>query len=186
MAPPPSHSQAVLPGPALVLDSIERVDGRFLLNVHIQQFPRCPACGRHSRSRHSTYLRRLRDLPWQGCEVELRLKVRRFRCRNRACPRKIFAEPIPEVAQSHARWTTRVSEIIRLIGYTAGGLPGSRILGRLAIPISDDTVLRFVKASDKASAGDPVRHLGVDDWAWRKGQSYGTICVLPARLPKGT
>jgi transposase len=177
MAPPPSHSQAVLPSPAVVLDSIERVDGRFLLNVHIQQLPRCPACGRHSRSRHSTYLRRLRDLPWQGCEVELRLKARRFRCRNRTGTRKIFAEPMPEVARYHARWTTRVSEIIRLIGYTAGGLPGSRIRDRLAIPISDDTVLRIVKASDKGSAGDPVRHLGIDDWAWRKGQSYGTILV---------
>jgi hypothetical protein len=43
-----------------------------------------------------------------------------------------------------------VSEMIRLIGYTAGGLPGSRILDRLTIPVSDDTVLRIVKASTKA------------------------------------
>lgn len=177
MALPPSHSQAVWPTQNLVLDKIEHVDGRFLVDVHVLQAARCPVCGKLSRSRHSAYLRRLKDLPWQGCAVELRLKARRFRCRNRACARKIFAEPIPEVARSHARWTTRVGEIIRLIGYTAGGLPGSRILDRLAIPISDDTVIRTVKASGDASAGDPVRHLGIDDWAWRKGQSYGTILV---------
>jgi transposase len=177
MARPPSHSQAVLPAQELVLDKIERVDDRFLVDVHVQQASHCPVCGRLSRSRHSAYVRRLKDLPWQGCAVELRLKIRRFRCLNRACARKIFAEPIPEVARSHARWTTRVGEIIRLIGYTAGGLPGSRILDRLAIPISDDTVTRFVKVSSDRSASDAIRHLGVDDWAWRKGHSYGTILV---------
>jgi transposase len=31
--------------------------------------------------------------------------------------------------------------------------------------------------SENASAGDPIRSLGIDDWAWRKGQSYGTILV---------
>jgi hypothetical protein len=171
MAPPPSHSQAVLPAQNLVLDKIEHLDDRFLVHVHVQQAARCPECGKVSRSGHSTYLRRLKDLPWQGCAVELRLKARRLRCRNQACARKIFAEPIPEVARSHARWTARVGEIIRLIGYTAGGLPGSRILDRLAIRISDDTVTRTVKVSSDISANDPVRHLGVDDWAWRKGQS---------------
>jgi transposase len=177
MAPPPSHSQAVLPAQNLVLDRIEQVDDRFLVDVHVQNAARCPVCGKLSQSRHSAYVRHLKDLPWQGFAVELRLKTRRFRCRNQACTRKIFAEPLPEVARSHARWTTRVGEIIRLIGYTAGGLPGSRILDRLAIPISDDTVTRFVKVSSDDLASNPIRHIGVDDWAWRKGQSYGTILV---------
>ena len=177
MATPPSHSQTALPSENLILDKIERVDDRFLLYAHVQSRARCPTCGKISRSRHSEYERRLQDLPWQGCAVELRLKVRRFRCRNPACSRRIFTEPLPAVARPHARQTTRLGEIIRLIGYTAGGLPGSRILQRLAIPISDDTVIRVIKRSENTLADDPVRSLGVDDWAWRKGQTYGTIFV---------
>lgn len=47
------------------------------------------------------------------------------------------------------------------MGFVAGGLPGSRLLARLAIFISDDTVLRFVKLSPvTASKDDPVRCLG--------------------------
>ena len=38
-------------------------------------------------------------------------------------------------------------------------------------------MLRTVKASANNSDSEPVRHLGIDDWAWRKGQSYGTILV---------
>ena len=177
MATPPSHSQTVLPADSLILDKIERIDDRFQLYAHVQQKVCCPACDQVSRSRHSEYERRLQDLPWQGCAVELRLKVRRFRCHNPACVRKIFAEPIPQVARSHARRTTRVGEIVRLIGYTAGGLPGSRVLERLALGVSDDTVIRAVKRSEIASGEHRVRSLGVDDWAWRKGQRYGTIFV---------
>jgi hypothetical protein len=134
MAPPPSRSQAVLPAQNLVLDKIERLDDRFRVDVHVQQVARCPECGKVSRSRHRTYLRWLKDLPWQGCAVELRLKVPRLRCRNPAFARKIFAEPIPKVARSHARWTTRVGRIIRLIGYTRGETAWQPYSGPIGCP----------------------------------------------------
>src|SRR5262249_53420652 len=55
-----------------------------------------------------------------------------------------------------------------------GGLPGQRLLARLAIATSDDTVLRRIRQKP-VEAPVPVRNVGVDDWAWRKGQDYGTI-----------
>jgi transposase len=52
----------------------------------------CPTCGRTSARVHSSYSRRLADLPWQGRRVELQVDVRRFRCTGADCRRHIFAE----------------------------------------------------------------------------------------------
>ena len=162
----------------LVPYRIERDTDRFRFWVHVEQEPICPVCGHASRSRHSCYCRCLQDLPWQGVAVELWATVGRFRCRNSSCPRKIFCERLPRIARVYGRQTERASEIVRLIGYAAGGLPGQRLLARLSIATSDDTVLRRVrqKPAPELSAL-PIRNLGVDDWAWRKGQDYGTILV---------
>ncbi len=177
--PSPSHSQSLLPNPRiLLLDRIERDANRFRLTVHLEQEPACPLCGEVSRSRHSFYSRRLQDLPWQGVGVELWAIVGRFRCRNSLCPRKVFCERLPQIARVYGRQTERAAEIVRLIGYVAGGLPGQRLLARLSIAVSDDTVLRRVREPPSgAVAVTPIRNMGVDDWAWRQGQAYGTILV---------
>ena len=179
MALPPSHSQSLLPNPdILILDRIDQDVDRFLLRVHVEQKPACPVCGKVSRSRHSCYRRCLQDFPWQGVSVELWATVGRFRCQNASCPRKIFCERLPRVARAYGRQTERATEIVSLVGYVAGGLPGQRLLQRLSIATSDDTVLhRIRQRPGQEPSVLPIRNLGVDDWAWRKRQDYGTILV---------
>jgi transposase len=49
---------------------------------------------------------------------------------------------------------------------------------RIGMPTSDDTILRGLKRRAKARrAATNIRVVGVDDWAWRKGSTYGTITV---------
>ncbi|MBM3578554.1 MAG: transposase [Alphaproteobacteria bacterium] len=46
------------------------------------------------------------------------------------------------------------------------------------MPMSDDTILRCLKRRVKARGSErKTRVVGVDDWAWRKGSTYGTIIV---------
>ncbi len=91
-------------------------------------------------------------------------------------PRATFAEAVPVVSPKYGRQTSRLSETVRLIGYVLGGEAGARLSRRLGMATSPDTVLRRLKAGPSVEVRG-ARALGVDDWAWRKGQSYGTILV---------
>ena len=119
-------------------------------------------------------MRVLADLPCQGQATEIRLRARRFRCVDRQCVRRIFTERFPGSVSAKARRTIRLSTAQRAIGLTAGGAPGGRLSQKLAIPVSGDTLLRMVRSSACEPYPDP-RVVGIDDWAWRKGQRYGTI-----------
>lgn len=115
--------------------------------------------------------------------VGLRLRVRRFRCVNGACPRETFAEPFPGLVARHARRTDRLAAAQVRTGLAVGAEPGARLLRELRMATSPDTVLRLVHRHPAPVAETP-RVLGVDDWAWRKGRAWGTILIdLERRKP---
>jgi transposase len=143
----------------------------------------CPRCAEPSSSVHSRYQRHLMDLPWGPLTVRIRLLVRTFVCRIPTCTRRIFTERMPELVAPDARKTYRLIAALQAIGVALGGQAGARLAHRLGLPASRDTLLRLVRRLP-LPAVRPLSAMGVDDWAHRKRQRYGTIVVdLEQRRP---
>jgi transposase len=143
----------------------------------------CPCCGRSSDRVHSQYGRTIADLPCAGRSVRLRVTVRRFFCDNGMCERRTFAERVPSLAAQYARRTIRLAARQRQASLALGGEAGARLLRQLGMPTSGDTLLRLLRDNPREAA-PPPHILGIDDWAWCRGQRYGTILVdLERHIP---
>jgi transposase len=136
----------------------------------------CPDCQQVSSRVHSTYTRSPRAMPSSGQPVRLVLQVRRFRCSNPTCQRKTFAESFPLLGAPRTQRTSPVQDLLRVIGEAMGGEAAARLSQRLAMKCSPATVLRLVRQAPFPPSSR-VRVVGVDEWAWRKGQRYDTILV---------
>lgn len=146
----------------------------------------CPVCGTASHRTHSRYVRKIADLPLAGHWVRLLATVRRFWCDAVRCGRRIFAERFADGALAPwARRTARLDGLVHHLGLALGGRPAASLADRLMLPVSNDTLLRVVRRHGCPPVTPPTV-IGIDDWAWRRNQRYGTIiCDLERRRPIG-
>src|SRR5262245_12261534 len=169
---------ALLPatrGIRLIAVDVEEASVRLRLTA-TEPTAACPGCAVPSSCVHSRYQRRLTDLPWGARAVRIQLTVRKFRCRHRACGRRIFTERLPDLVAAYGRHTHRLATALRAIGLALGGNGGARLAARLRLSISPSMLLRLVRGAPTPPT-PALQAVGVDEWAWRRGHRYGTILV---------
>jgi len=161
---------------------------------------KCWKCGEEMGTYHGTKVRTVQDLPILGKKVTLKIVAYEYYCKNEACGVKSFREDYGEFIGRNKRMTNRCEELIKTLAVETSCAGASRICEKIGITLnmpkirqtqrvwefssmfsmSRDTIIGMLKKeAEKIEIFDgdsaKINSLGIDDFAYKKGQTYCTI-----------
>lgn len=143
----------------------------------------CPNCGKISKLIHSKYKRSLSDLPISEYKVRLNLIAHKFYCNNIDCDKKVFTERFNSFVNCYSRITNRLKSIIEKLSFVISSETAAKIISSVYMKISSNSIIRIIRKADIVISTN-YEHIGIDDWAFKKRKTYGTIiCDLKTKKP---
>lgn len=101
-----------------------------------------------------------------------------FQCQNANCEIGAFSETFHGFLNHYSRMTERLIDFVTILALETSCEASARIMQAMNVKMSGDTVIRMLlkryQAQSHISCGS---HVGVDDFAFKKRHTYGTIIV---------
>jgi transposase len=167
--------------PKNFLELTDVIDKPDKVVIHLKSITReckCPGCGNVTTKRHGTYTRKVQDFPILGKNVQLQVMVREYDCENEECPIKTVTESFDGFLSPYARMTQRCVDFVCMLALETSCEGAARICQSMNLKISGDTIIRMLQRQYELQE-KPICSavVGVDDFAFKKRHTYGTIIV---------
>lgn len=163
----------------LQIAAVDQEDSEIVFRIYSRtEICKCPKCGVESTHKHGTYERKVQDLPILGRRTYLLVNAFEYQCDNMECDATTFAESIDGFLSRFGRMTERLAQFVCGLALETSCETCARILGAMNVKISGDTVIRLLL---RRYSAQPIPEcsstVGIDDFAFKKRHTYGTIIV---------
>ena len=139
---------------------------------------KCPKYGHETATYHGTYLRKVQVLPILEKSTCLYIRAHEYTCNNEACSEVSFVEDFDGFLRYYGRMTERCADFICTLAMETSCEGCARICRAMNLQISGDSVIRLITKRYRLQlVSECGSVIGVDDFAFKKRHTYGTIIV---------
>ncbi len=165
--------------PELSITRVDETDNEIVIHMHsTSRESTCHKCGAPLVRHHGTHRRKVQDLPILGKRVTLVAQIYDYQCTSTACGSFASTETFDGFLSYRSQMTERLEDFACLLATETSCEASARILNSVNVKISGDTVIRLLIKKYKQQP-PPIcgSAIGVDDFAFKKRHTYGTIVV---------